>query len=103
MMSQLVKITTMQAIEAQEGMCVEIKGKRICVFNLKGHLYAIEDKCSHEGGSLSDGIVEGQQVECPRHGTRFYIATGESCCALECPNVTRYNVTVRDGDVLVEV
>ena len=48
----------------------------IAVFNLDGELYAIEDVCTHDGGELTGGIIEGRQVECPRHGARFDLRDG---------------------------
>ena len=48
----------------------------IAVFNIDGDLYAIEDLCTHDGGELTGGVIEGHEVECPRHGARFDIRTG---------------------------
>ena len=43
----------------------------IAVFNIDGELYAVEDVCTHDGGELAGGPVEGFAVECPRHGAKF--------------------------------
>ena len=53
----------------------------IAVFNIDGAYYAIEDVCTHDGGELAGGPVEGFEVECLRHGARFDLRTGEALCA----------------------
>lgn len=52
----------------------------IAVFNIDGALYAIEDVCTHDGGELAGGPVEGFEVECLRHGARFDVRTGAALC-----------------------
>jgi 3-phenylpropionate/trans-cinnamate dioxygenase ferredoxin subunit len=51
-------------------------GTAIAVFNVGGTLHAIEDVCTHDGGELASGSVEGDTVACPRHGARFCLRTG---------------------------
>jgi len=49
----------------------------IAIFNLAGELFAIEDLCTHDGGELASGTLNGDQIICPRHGSRFCIRTGK--------------------------
>lgn len=56
---------------------VEFFGKSILLTNVHDKLYAIDAVCSHEGGPLEEGILDGYEVECPWHGSRFDIRTGE--------------------------
>lgn len=49
---------------------------QIVVFNRDGEYCAIEDACTHDGGQLAGGTIEGTAIVCPRHGARFYIKTG---------------------------
>ena len=77
----------------------DVDDRKIAVYRLDGAYYAIEDLCTHDGGPLAEGEVEGEQVICPRHGARFDIRTG---AALSFPAVTpvdTYPVRV-DGDEL---
>ncbi|MEN8260198.1 MAG: Rieske 2Fe-2S domain-containing protein [Pseudomonadota bacterium] len=55
---------------------VDVDGTEIAVFNLKGHYFAIEDVCTHDGAEIASGTLEGDQIICPRHGARFCIKTG---------------------------
>jgi nitrite reductase/ring-hydroxylating ferredoxin subunit len=76
--------------------------EEILVANLDGRYQAMDNVCSHSGGSLADGWLEGATVICPLHGWEYDITTG--CCTHirdEC--LRTFRVVLRDGDVLVEV
>jgi 3-phenylpropionate/trans-cinnamate dioxygenase ferredoxin subunit len=60
---------------------IEVDGVRIAVFKLDSGLYAIEDICTHDGGQLTGGCVENDEIVCPRHGARFSIKTGAALSA----------------------
>jgi 3-phenylpropionate/trans-cinnamate dioxygenase ferredoxin subunit len=73
----------------------------IAVFNLGGEYYAIEDVCTHDGGELGSGAVEGDEIVCPRHGARFNIKTGEVTAPPAYEAVAIFPVRVQDGMVQV--
>jgi NAD(P)H-dependent nitrite reductase small subunit len=102
-MPRFIKVASIKALNTQSPQCVEIEGKRIALFNLSGRIYAIDDVCTHEGGPLSEGLVEGDEVQCPWHGARFKITSGELCRPPAFENVSKYNVRVRGGEIEVEV
>ncbi len=75
----------------------------VALFNLDGVIYALEDVCTHDGGPLGEGeVVNGCEVECPRHGARFDIRTGEVTRGPAFQPTTTYAVRVEDGRILVE-
>jgi 3-phenylpropionate/trans-cinnamate dioxygenase ferredoxin subunit len=80
---------------------VDVDGAAIAVFNLDGELYAIEDVCTHDGGTLTGGDVDGHAVICPRHGARFDIRTGAVLCAPAYEDVATFPVRVANGRVQV--
>jgi nitrite reductase/ring-hydroxylating ferredoxin subunit len=57
---------------------VKVAGRSVAVFNLDGKFYATDDTCPHEGGPLSDGFIEGENVTCPWHGATFHITSGKT-------------------------
>ena len=69
----------------------------IAVYNLEGNLYSIEDVCTHDGGELAGGEVRGFEVECPRHGARFDVRTGEVKAAPATEPVASFPVRLEDG------
>lgn len=71
----------------------------IAVFNIDGELYALEDVCTHDGGELAGGPIEGFEIECPRHGARFDLRTGEALCAPAYLPTAKFPVKIEDGAV----
>ena len=63
---------------------MELGGEEVLVANVGGVFHAIGNRCTHRGGDLSAGRLEGRVVTCPRHGSRFDVTTGE---ALSGPKV----------------
>jgi len=84
-----------------EMMLVEVGDESVLISNLGGSFYAISDECPHAMGSLSDGEVEGDEVECPLHGSRFNLRTGESLSPPAAEPVARYAVQVDGDDISV--
>jgi 3-phenylpropionate/trans-cinnamate dioxygenase ferredoxin subunit len=78
---------------------VDSDGTQIAVFNLDGAYYAIEDVCTHDGGELTGGVVDGVEIECPRHGARFDIRTGAARCPPAYEPTAKFPVKVEDGVV----
>jgi 3-phenylpropionate/trans-cinnamate dioxygenase ferredoxin subunit len=68
-----------------------------------GHFYALNDTCTHEEFSLSEGELWGMDVECPQHGSRFNLVTGKVTGLPAVIPATTYAVTVEGEDVFVEV
>src|SRR5713101_6736088 len=76
-MAHFVKVGSRAELEDLEGgKLVEADGQRIAVFNIGGSYYAIESTCPHRGGPLAEGMVTGEEVICPWHGSRFNVKTG---------------------------
>lgn len=79
-----------------------LDGAEIAVFNVDGVYHALEDVCTHDGGILTGGAIEGEQVVCPRHGARFSILTGEALTPPAYEPVQKFAVRVQDGKIQVK-
>ncbi len=102
-MEDLVRVAAIEDIPPGERLLVELEGIRIAVFNLDGDYYAIEDVCTHDGGPLVEGeVLDGGQVECPRHGARFDIRTGEALSMPAFEPTPSYEVQIDGGDIYLE-
>jgi 3-phenylpropionate/trans-cinnamate dioxygenase ferredoxin subunit len=77
MESEYVKVAEKSEIPAGKMKAVEIEGKEILIANVNGNFYAIGQKCTHAGGDLSKGVLEGNVVTCPRHHAKFDVTTGK--------------------------
>jgi len=80
---------------------VVVDGVYIAVFNIGGEHYAIEDVCTHDGGELAGGIVDGDEIECMRHGARFCIRTGAVTAPPAYEPVAKFPVRVEGGVIQV--
>jgi 3-phenylpropionate/trans-cinnamate dioxygenase ferredoxin subunit len=80
---------------------VDLDGRRILVANVAGRYCAVDDTCTHEDASLSRGVLRGQWVKCPLHGSRFNVCTGEVAEEPAETALRTYPVRVEDGQVWI--
>jgi 3-phenylpropionate/trans-cinnamate dioxygenase ferredoxin subunit len=84
-------------------LAVRVGRDDIMLCNVDGTVYAIEDVCTHDGGQLDQGVLQGKCIECPRHGATFDVETGAALTLPAIVPVRTYRVRV-DGDaILVDV
>ena len=100
-MADWVDVAPVQDFPPGSVRVLEVEGTPIAVFNVAGRYYAIEDLCSHEEETLSDGDVEGEEIACPRHGARFSLVTGAALSPPAYESVATFAVRVEDGVVKV--
>lgn len=78
---------------------VDAGGTAIVVFNVGGRYYAIEDRCTHDNGTLSDGQLDGCEIICPRHQARFSLDSGAALCPPAYEPVATFPVRIANGMV----
>jgi 3-phenylpropionate/trans-cinnamate dioxygenase ferredoxin subunit len=100
-MSDWIPVCPLSELAPGEHRVVDVDGAQVAVFNLQGRLYAIEDVCTHDGGILTGGPIEDDQIVCPRHGARFSIRTGEALSPPAFEPTATFPVRVEDGIVQV--
>jgi 3-phenylpropionate/trans-cinnamate dioxygenase ferredoxin subunit len=82
---------------------LDIDGRAVALFNVEGTIYAIDDVCTHDGGPLADGELDGCEIVCPRHGARFDVRTGAVLCMPAFEPVKTHEVKVDNGAVFVRL
>lgn len=82
---------------------INIGEEAIVLFNIAGQFFAIGDVCTHDGGQLGDGELEGHQIICPRHGARFDVRDGKALTLPAVVDTRSYPVIVNEDDVEVGV
>ena len=100
-MSEWTDVAPVDRLAPGDYKVVEVDDVTIAVFNLDGDFHAIEDVCTHDGGKLTGGPLQGDQITCPRHGARFCIRTGAVLSPPAYEPVTTFGVRVVDGMVQV--
>jgi len=81
---------------------VEAEGLVVAVFNLDGEYFVTDDACTHGPGSLGEGYVDGDVVECNFHGGQFNIRTGEVVAPPCMEPVKTYRARVENGMVVID-
>lgn len=102
-MSEFFKVAKVNEIPPGGKKLVDVDGMPVALFNVNGQFYAIEDVCTHDGGPLAEGELDGDEIECPRHGARFSVRTGAALCMPAVEPVETYETKVEGDDVLVSV
>jgi glycine betaine catabolism B len=98
----LIKIGETKDIQSSQMKAVDVNGERICVANVEGKYYAIGNVCTHMGGPLAEGKLEGFEVECPWHGSKFDVRTGKVVRPPAMREEPTYEVKVEDNNVLIK-
>ena len=102
-MGNPVKVAQKKDVPQGGGIAVEANGKKIALFNIDGAFYAIDDECTHAGGSLSEGSVDGYTVTCPWHGAEFDLKTGQVVSEPAEEGVKGYKIVLEGEDIKIEI
>jgi nitrite reductase/ring-hydroxylating ferredoxin subunit len=97
-----VNVADTQDIQPSQMKEVEVNGEKICLANVEGKYYAIGNVCTHLGGPLAQGKLEGYEVQCPWHGSRFDIRTGRVARPPAMRSEPTYEIRVEDDNILVK-
>jgi 3-phenylpropionate/trans-cinnamate dioxygenase ferredoxin component len=100
-MSDWVKVVRIEELPRGSRCVVDVDGVAVAVFNLDGEYCAIEDICTHDGGELASGELQGNEIVCPRHGARFDLRTGAVTGPPAYGPVASFPVRVMEGWVEV--
>jgi 3-phenylpropionate/trans-cinnamate dioxygenase ferredoxin subunit len=103
MAEKFVKVCSENEIAEDSIKNFDVDGKSIALAKYDGRIYAVDDVCTHDGGDLGGGDVVDGQVQCPRHGARFDLKTGEATQMPAVIGIETYRVKIEDGDVMVDL
>jgi len=87
---------------------VSVQDKTYAVCNIDGVLFAIDGKCKHAGGKLSNGHLIGKILTCPKHGAQYDVTNGINLKKPWIPfakasDLKTYNVIIENNDVIIEI
>ena len=95
------RVASTEDFRSAESKGITLAGRSIGLFRVDGAYYAIDDVCTHEFALLSDGFVEGCEVECPLHMARFDLRTGKATAPPADADVATFPVRVEGTDIFV--
>ena len=99
--SGFVKVAEVGEISPGDMKVVEVGEDQILLVNVEGNIHACDDICSHAYASLSEGDLNGDEVECPLHGSAFNVVTGEALTPPAEDSIRIFEVRIDGQDVLV--
>jgi nitrite reductase/ring-hydroxylating ferredoxin subunit len=97
-----IRLCSVTDVASGEALKVETDGLTVAVFNLDGEFHVTDDHCTHGPGSLSEGFIDGDCVECNFHQGVFNIRTGAVVQPPCIVPVRTYRVTVEEGTVYID-
>jgi len=77
-------------------------GRDVLLCNVGGAVYAVEDVCTHDGGALDAGELEGCRIMCPRHGAYFDVTTGAALTLPAILPLPTFAVRIEGDDIFVD-
>jgi len=102
-MTEPIKAASRAELAPGAKKLIDVDGRAIALFRVGDEFHAIDDVCTHDGGPLAEGELEGGEIECPRHGARFDVRTGKALCFPAIEPVAVHRVEIRGDDVYIHV
>ena len=102
-MSDFIKVAKTSEVPTGRVKVVVVGDRRIALCNVDGEFFAIDDICTHDGGPLDQGEMEGDVIECPRHGARFSVRTGKVLALHAVKPLNTYPLRVEGSEIQVAV
>jgi naphthalene 1,2-dioxygenase ferredoxin component len=84
-------------------VAIVVAGKEIALYGIAGEVYATDNLCTHGAGRLSEGFLEGREIECPLHQGRFDVCTGKAMCAPLTQNIRIYPTRIENNRIYLNL
>jgi naphthalene 1,2-dioxygenase system ferredoxin subunit len=82
---------------------VMVNGRELALYGVNGQVYVTDNLCTHGAAKLSDGFLEGHEIECPFHQGRFDICTGKALCEPLSDDLKTYTVRIENMRVMLRL
>jgi 3-phenylpropionate/trans-cinnamate dioxygenase ferredoxin subunit len=102
MAGEWIDVGPADAVTESTTLSTEVDGYPVVVARCGSMLFAVEDRCTHDGESLSGAEIENCEIICPRHGARFDLRTGDALTPPAYEPIRTFNVRLENGRILVE-
>ncbi len=102
-MSEFQKVARVADIPDPGRELLELDDRIVVLLHVGGEFFCIDDVCTHDGGPLSDGLIEDHTIACPRHGAKFDIRTGKVLSMPATEDTVAHEVKVENGEVYIRI
>jgi len=98
-----IDVLAVEAVPQGDVTSVNVGGQEIALYEVEGEVFATDNFCTHGAARMSDGFLEGREIECPLHQGRFDVCTGKAMCAPLSQDIRVYPVRIENKRVLVNM
>lgn len=102
-MANFIAVAKVDAVKPGQMKAFTANSQRILIANVGGTFFATQDICTHDNGTLSDGELVGDEIECPRHGARFSAKTGQVLALPAVMPIKTFQVKIENEEIRVAV
>lgn len=102
-MPEFVKAAKVSEVPDPGKSTIEVDDRIVVLIHAGGAWYCIDDVCTHDGGPLGEGPLEGEAIVCPRHGAKFDIRTGAALTMPATEPTAAHETKIDGDDVLVKI
>jgi len=102
-MSDFVRVAKTTDLSDPGQMLAEVDDRIVVLMQVGGELFCLDDVCTHDGGPLSDGMLDDHTIACPRHGAKFDVRTGKALTMPATEDTVAHEVQIRGDDVWVRI
>lgn len=103
MSEDFVTVARLDELADHSMRSIDIDGEMLILCRQGDKVWCLDDVCTHDGGSLSDGEYWEHQVKCPRHGARFDVRTGAALCMPATQPTRTHQVRIDNGEIQVRL
>ncbi|MCX7251726.1 MAG: non-heme iron oxygenase ferredoxin subunit [Burkholderiales bacterium] len=103
MAEQWIDAAALDAVPEGDVIGIRVAGKEIALYEVEGEIYATDNLCTHGAARMSDGFLEGREIECPLHQGRFDVCSGKALCAPLTENIRTYPVRIENLRVMLKL
>jgi naphthalene 1,2-dioxygenase ferredoxin component len=98
-----IDVAALTAVPEMCAISVVANGKEIALYEVDGAIFATDNLCTHGAARLSDGFLEGGEIECPLHQGRFDVCTGKAMCAPLTADIQTYPIQIKDQRIWIKL
>lgn len=102
-MSSTIQVAALSDLSSGSKKKYDVNGKAVLLINLNDQIYAIDNKCTHAGCGLANGLLNGNIIECPCHRAKFNIMTGKVVSGPATKALSVYRVVVENGTIALQL
>jgi naphthalene 1,2-dioxygenase system ferredoxin subunit len=103
MSEKWVDVSAVDNVPKGDVTAVKVDGKELALYEVEGNIYATDNLCTHGAARMSDGFLEGSEIECPLHQGKFDVCTGKALCAPLTENIRVYPAKIENNRIFLNI